>query len=50
MSFPLMPMSPQQIYIVKLITTYLADHDDPDALEIWRLTQTKRRPVKPLPK
>lgn len=48
MSEPLVPMAPQQVYVVSLIATYLKDRvDDPEqaALEIWRLTRTKLRPV-----
>lgn len=50
MGEPLMPMAPQQVYVVSLIATYLKDHvDDPEqaAVEIWRLTRTKLRPIVP---
>ncbi len=50
MTYPLMPLGPQQQHVVRLITIYLKDHDQIDpheaALEIWRITQTKLRPVK----
>jgi len=48
MTFPFIPLSPQQEYIVELIAAYLEDKvDDPQtaALEIWRMTRTKLRPV-----
>ena len=44
----MMPMSPQQNYIVDLIADYLEDQvEEPreTALEIWRMTRLKRRPI-----
>ena len=41
----MMPMSPQQNYIVDLIADYLEDRiEEPreTALEIWRMTRLKR--------
>ncbi len=49
MTYPLMPLSPQQQHVVRLVTIYLKGQvEDPHqvALEIWRITQTKLRPVK----